>query len=91
MFCCFLVSAALFSPCTIIIENKSKDLGIKLSDFREHLTIRKIPQNSDPEEVVYGIMLGKWGIWAANNGNLSLLSKISYTKTVFYFDVKMSE
>ena len=89
MFCCFLVSAALFSPCAIIIENKSEDLGIKLSDFREHLTIRKISQNLDPEEVVYDIMLGKWGIWAANNGNLSLLSKVSYTKTVFYFDVKM--
>ena len=35
----------------------------------------------DPEEIVDGILLDKWGIWTINNEHLSLLSKGSYMET----------
>ena len=73
--------AAQFPPCATILENKSKALGIKLSFLREHLAIQRSSENIDPEEIVDGILLDKWGIRPVSNGNLSLLSKkIIYQK-----------
>ena len=77
---------ALFPPGAIIFENKSESLGIKPSFLKEHLAIRRSSENIDPEEIVDSILLDKRAIRTINNGNLSLLSKSSYTKIVFYFD-----
>ena len=84
-----LGSVALFPPCAIIFENKPESLGITSSVLREYLAIRRSSKNIDPEEIVDGILLDKRAIHTINNGNLSLLSKSSYTKIVFYFDFKI--
>ena len=73
----------------MIFENKSECLGIKSSVLREHLAIQRSSENMDSEEIVDGILLDKRAIRTINNGNLSLLSKISYTKIIFYFDFKI--
>ena len=63
-------------------------LGMKSSVLREHLATRRSSANTDPEEIVDGILLEKRAIRAINNGNLFLLSKSLYTKIDFYFDFK---
>ena len=67
----------------------NQTLGIKSSVLREHLAVQRSSENIDPEEIVDGILLDKRAIRTINNGNLSLLSKISYTKIIFYFDFKI--
>ena len=89
VFCSCLVSARLFPPCAIIYENKSEALVIKLSVLRKNLAIQRSSKNVDPEEIVDGILLDKWGICTVKDGNLSLSSKSSYMKIVFDFDVKI--
>ena len=84
-----LVSAALFPSCTIILGNKSETLCVQFLVLREYLAILRSSENIDPEEIVDGILLDKWGIRTINNGNLSRLTKNLYTKTVFHFDVKI--
>ena len=79
----------LYPPGAIIFENKSESLGIKSSVLREHLAIQRSSENIDPEEIIDGILLDKRGIRTINNGNLSFLSKSSYTKIAFYFNVKI--
>ena len=76
-----LISAALFPPEAIILESKSEAQGIKSYVLRGHLAIQRSSENIDPEEIVDGILLDKWGIRTINNENLSLLSKGLYTKT----------
>ena len=73
----------------MIFENKSECLGIKSSVLSEHLAIQRSSENIDPEEIVDGILLDKRAIRTINNENLSLLSKSSYTKIVFYFDFQI--
>ena len=86
----FLVSAALFAPFVIILENKSEALCKKPLILRVQLAIRKsYTENIDPQKIMDGIFLEKWGIWTIKNGNLYLLSKSLYTKTIFCFDVKI--
>ena len=84
-----LVRVALFPSCTIILENKLEALGTQFLVLREHLAILRSSENIDPEAIVDGMLLDKWGIRTINNGNLSRLTKSLYTKTVFYFDVKI--
>ena len=68
----------------------NESIGITSSVLREHLAIPRSSENIDPEEIVDGILLYKIAIRTIiNNGNLSLLSKSSYTKIVFYFDFKI--
>ena len=61
---------------------------MKSSVPRERLATRRSSENTDPEEIVDGILLEKRPIRAMNNGILFLLSKSSYTKIAFYFDFK---
>ena len=61
---------------------------MKSSVLRERLATRRSSENTDPGEIVDGILLEKRAIRAINNGNLFLLSKSLYTKIAFYFDFK---
>ena len=63
------------------MESKSEAQGINSFALRGHLAIQRNSENIDPEEIVDGILLDKWGIRTINNENLSLLSKGLYTKT----------
>ena len=55
--------------------------GIKSYVLRGHLAIQRGSENIDPQEIVDGILLEKWGIRTINNENSSLLSKGLHTKT----------
>ena len=61
---------------------------MKSSVLRERLATRRSSENTDPEEIVDGILLEKRAIRAINNGNLFLLSKNLYTKIASYLDFK---
>ena len=61
---------------------------MKSSVPRERLATRRSSENTDPEEIVDGILLEKRAIRAINNGNLFLLSKNLYTKIASYLDFK---
>ena len=73
----------------MILENKSEALGIKFLVLRWDFVILRSSENIDLAEIVDGILLDKWGLRTINNRNLSLLTKSLYTKTAFYFDVKI--
>ena len=77
-----LFSVALLPPCAIILESKSNALGIKSLIFRVHLATRTSFENTDPQKIADGILLHKQGIRTIKNGNLSLLSKSLYAKTL---------
>ena len=54
-----------------------------------HLVIRRSSENIDSWEIEDGILIDKWDIQTTKDGNLSLLPKSVYTKTIFYFDIKI--
>ena len=63
------------------MESKSEAQGINSYVLRGHLASQRSSENIDPEEIVNGILLDKWGIRTINNENLSLLPRGLYTKT----------
>ena len=63
------------------MKKKSEAQGIKSYVLSGHLAIQRSSENVDPNEIVDGILLDKWGIQTTNNENLSLLWNGLCTKT----------